>query len=235
MSKVAVRPLSGACTSEATSLAKVGPRLLSLSVDAFTDLLQGMAGVLGPVLSGGAVRCAPMPTRPTRSDCCAIPETECPPRCVCEITWEAARGESLRCSIRVVNSSVTARTFHLSASKFTGPSGSGAGTLTVSPKSLQLAGGSSGLVEAAFTVPDQMAAGYYEAEIEVRGAYEQCLRVLLRVTEKPACGPEPPPCRCEITQGEPPVRIRAHHWYDHFQCTEPCLPARTFDDRHDHR
>lgn len=29
-------------------------------------------------------------------------------------------------------------------------------------------------------------------------------------------------CTCEVVLGDPPVRIRAHHWYDHFQCTERC-------------
>jgi hypothetical protein len=29
------------------------------------------------------------------------------------------------------------------------------------------------------------------------------------------------------------VRIRAHHWYDHFQCTEPCFEGRQSSD-HDH-
>lgn len=234
MSKVAVRSLASSCSSEATSLAKVGPRLLSLSVDAVTDLLQGMAGLLGPVLTGGAARCAPKMTT-TRSDCCAIPETDCPPRCVCEITWEAARGEKLRCSVRVVNSSATSRTFHLSATDFAGPGNAANAAIALSPASLQLAGGMSGMVEATFAVPDEMAPGDYEAEIVVRGAYEQCLRVLLRVTGKPGCGPDMPQCRCEITQGDPPVRVRAHHWYDHFQCTEPCARSRRPDDSPDHR
>lgn len=234
MSKVAVRSLAGSCSSEATNLAKVGPRLLSLSVDAVTDLLQGMAGILGPVV-GGALGCAPIMARRPSSDCCAIPEVDCPPRCVCEITWEAARGEKLRCSIRVVNSSATARTFRLSATDFAGAGGAANVSPDLSPKSLQLAGGMSGVVEAAFAVPDQMAPGDYEAEIVVRGAYEQCVRVLLRVTKKPGCGPDMPHCRCEITQGDPPVRVRAHHWYDHFQCTEPCAPARKPDDDPDHR
>lgn len=232
MSKVAVRSLSRSCLSE-PGLAAVGPRLLSLSVDAVTDLLQGMAGLLGPVLSG-AGKCAPTMAKRPSSACCTIPETDCPPRCVCEITWEAARGEKLRCSIRVVNSSMKARTFHLSATAFSGPSSAGNATVALAPQTLQLAGGSSGVVEAGFAVPDEMEPGDYEAEIIVRGAYEQCVRVLLRLAKKPGCRPDMAHCRCEITQGDPPVRIRAHHWYDHFQCTEPCVPARVPDDNPDH-
>ena len=153
MSKVAVRSLASSCSSEATSFAKVGPRLLSLSVDAVTDLLQGMAGLLGPVLSGGVPRCGPTMTK-TRSECCAIPETDCPPRCVCEVTWEAARGEKLQCSVRVVNSSAKSRTFHLSATDFAGSGNAAKAAIALSPASLQLAAGMSGVVEATFAVPE---------------------------------------------------------------------------------
>ena len=224
MSKVAVRPLSRACHSDSPSLAQLAPRLLSLSVGAVTDLLQGMAGVLGPALAAKAT-CPPAGVR-ARTDCCAVPESDCPPRCVCEISWEAARGEKLRCTIRLVNSSASTRTFAVEATSFTGGA---EGAVSVSPSSLLLAGGTSGLVEAAFAVPEEMPPGDYEAEIVVRGAYEQCVRVLLHVTKKD-CGPDLPACRCEITQGDPPVRIRAHHWYDHFQCTEPCAKPRPRDD-----
>jgi hypothetical protein len=235
LSKVAVRSLSSSCSPGGPDLASVGPRLLSLSVEAVTDLLQGMAGLLGPVLSGGAARCMPTLPRLARTDCCAIPEVDCPPRCVCEITWQAARGEKLGCSVRVVNSSASSRTFHLSATGFAGSGGAGTAPISVSPQSLQLPARSSGVFEAAFAVPDELAPGNYEAEIVVRGAYEQCIRVLLRVTRRPSCGPDLPHCRCEITQGDPPVRIRAHHWYDHFQCSEPCAPVRKADDDRDHR
>lgn len=227
MSKVAVRPLDRSCSADGPDLGAIGPRLLSLSVDAVTDLLQGVAGLLGAALASrppSALRCPP------RSDCCAIPEVDCPPRCVCEIDWEAALGEKLHCTVRVENSSATTRTFHVQATPFSGPGGAGP-AVAVAPASFELAGGASRAVEATFAVPEEMAVGAHEAEIVVRGAYEQCVRVVLRVTGKPRCGPESPPCRCTVTQGDPPVRIRAHHWYDHFQCAEPCVRRHTRDGR----
>ena len=230
MSKVAVRPLSDACSSDGPSLAGVAPKLLSLSVNAVTEMLQGMAGLLGPVLSARA--CPPALPRRSRTDCCEIPEVDCPPRCVCEISWEAARGRTLRCAIRMVNTSAATRLFTAEATSFTGlPSGE----IAVSPASQQLAGGTSGGLEAVFEVPKDMAPGEYEAEIIVRGSHEQCIRVLLRVTEKD-CGPDLPACRCTISQGDPPVRVRAHHWYHHFQCSEPCarLPRRGDTRNPDH-
>jgi hypothetical protein len=83
-----------------------------------------------------------------------------------------------------------------------------------------LAAGHSGIVDARFTVPN-VPEGDYDAEIVVVGAYEQCVRVTLRVRCKKTCGDER--CTCEVIQGDPPLRIRTHHWYDHFQCTEPCV------------
>ena len=231
MSKVAVRPLSDACSSDGASLAGVAPKLLSLSVKAMTDMLQGMAGLLGPVLSASS--CPPAFPARSRTDCCEIPEVDCPPRCVCEISWEAPRGETLRCAIRLVNTSLATRTFTAEGTSFTGDQ---SGEIQVSPAAQQVGGGMSGGLEARFEVPKDMAPGEYEAEIVVRGAYEQCIRVLLRVTEKD-CGPDMPACRCTISQGDPPVRVRAHHWYHHFQCSEPCArPSRRVDNRDpDHR
>jgi hypothetical protein len=33
-----------------------------------------------------------------------------------------------------------------------------------------------------------------------------------------------PTAHAQVSQGDFPTRIRAHHWYDHFQCTVPCAP-----------
>jgi hypothetical protein len=150
---------------------------------------------------------------------CEIPEIDCPPRCVCEVTWEASPGETPALTVRVTNASKFARTFHLDATSFVGDGGS-PGTITLAPKSLSLPAGHVGIVNATFTVPD-VPEGAYEAEILVRGAYEQCVRVRLTVKCEKTCGESR--CTCEVVQGDPPVRIRAHHWYDHFQCTEPCF------------
>jgi hypothetical protein len=215
MSRVGVRSLSPSCTTPAPDL-----RSLVTSFGAVAGLVKGMAGAVGPMLSGLKTPCMPgMPSAATA--CCAIPEQDCPPRCVCEITWEATRGERLRCTVRVTNTSATARTFTVTATGFAGPAGSTEGP-TVTPGQLQLGGGSAGLVDVAYTVPEKVENGEYLAEVVVKGAYEQCVSVALTVSSKEVCQLGETRCRCEVRQGDPPVRVRAHHWYDHFQCTEPC-------------
>jgi len=163
-------------------------------------------------------------------DPCAIPETECPPRCVCDVTWEASPGETPSLTLRLTNASTSTRTFQLQATPFTGPSGS-PGTLTLSPTSLTLQGGQTGIANAKFTVPN-VPEDDYHAEVVIKGAYEQCVQVRLRVRCKKACGDEH--CTCDVVQGDPPVRIRAHHWYHHFQCTEPCGGGERQVPGHDH-
>ncbi len=79
-----------------------------------------------------------------------------------------------------------------------------------------LAAGKSQLVTAKHVVPQGLAAGTYRTEITVTGAYEQCVNVTLDVRAQQRCA-------CHVVQGDIPTRIRAHRWYDHFQCVEPCF------------
>ena len=150
---------------------------------------------------------------------CEIPEIECPPRCVCEVTWEASPGETPGLIVHVTNASKLARTFQLHATEFTGIDRT-SGTIAVAPSVLTLQAGHAGVANATFSVPN-VPEGEYDAEILVEGAYEQCVRVRLKVRCEKTCGEER--CTCDVVQGDPPARVRAHHWYDHFQCTEPCV------------
>ena len=202
-------------------LSDFGLKLLLLSLDNFRTVLQQAPSILPQMPTLESLR---------PKDPCAIPETECPPRCVCDVTWEASPGETPGLSVRVTNASKSARTFQMHATPFMGPKGS-PGTLSLSPSSLTLQPGQAGIVNAKFTVPDQQSEGDYDAEIVIKGAYEQCVRVRLKVRCRKTCGDED--CTCDVVQGDPPVRIRAHHWYDHFQCTEPCVEGRQSPD-HDH-
>ncbi len=221
MSHVSVKPASAGQPS-LEELFALGSRLLATSIDSARIILQQAAGLLPPMPDLRTLR---------PRDMCEIPETDCPPRCVCEVTWEAIPGETPGLTVRVTNASKAARTFHLHATPFTGTGGS-PGTITLAPASLSLPPGHAGVANATFTVPSGPA-GDYEAEILVQGAYEQCVRVRLKVRCEKTCGEER--CTCEVMQGDPPVRIRAHHWYDHFQCTEPCVePLRRPPDA-DHR
>ncbi|MBI3015729.1 MAG: hypothetical protein HYY65_11890 [Candidatus Tectomicrobia bacterium] len=190
------------------NLATLAPRLLAMSVDSARVFMQQAAGILSPAMPAWSA------LKP--KGMCEIPETECPPRCACEIAWEAGRGETLRCTIRVTNASQTGRTFTFQATPFVGAGGSSA-TIALSPTNLTLPAGQSGVVTATFTVPAGFTPGRYEAEILVQGAYEQCVCVTLEVQGEQHCA-------CEVAQGDPPVRIRAHRWHDHFQCAEPCAP-----------
>ncbi|HEY2815758.1 MAG TPA: hypothetical protein VGK44_01350 [Casimicrobiaceae bacterium] len=152
--------------------------------------------------------------------CCEIPETQCPPRCVCDIHWIACQGGSVQASIRVVNTGTATRTFAFSATPLSGP-GNPAAKIQVTPSSAVLAPNAFVEVAVSLAITPDLKAGQYLAEVLILGAYEQCVRVTLDVE----CGSAVVDCRprcCEVKAGDLPVRIRAHHWYDHFQCTEPC-------------
>lgn len=206
--------------SALTDLAGFGVQLLLLSLENFRTVLQQAPSF--PLQLPDLASLRPR-------DSCAIPETECPPRCVCDVTWQASPGEKPGLIVRVTNASTLQRTFQLHATPFIGPGGS-PGTLGLSPSTLTLQPGQTGIVSATFTVPT-VPEGDYHAEIVVKGAYEQCVRVRLRVQCRKTCGDEQ--CTCEVVQGDPPVRIRAHHWYHHFQCVEPCGEDGR-DHNHDH-
>jgi hypothetical protein len=149
--------------------------------------------------------------------CCDIPEQECPPRCVCEIDWAACRGETLKATIRVTNTGSKPQNFSFQATPFQGP-GNPPDQIQLAPTNATLAPGGSTVVQATLTVSGAFQSGQqYTAEILIRGAYEQCVRVNLVVGCEAVC-------HCEVEQGDIPVRIRAHQWYDHFQCEEPCFP-----------
>jgi hypothetical protein len=189
-------------------MATLGPRILLESVKTMSNLME-QAVEVSPKIPGGI-------TRPQPKALCEIPESECPPRCVCEIDWEASRRERLHCLIKVTNSSRRQRVFTIRARPFPGA----AGTIQIAPDSLTLEPGQSGDVRVYYGVPEGLAAGAYKTEILVTGAYEQCISVNLNVVDEY-------PCVCHVVQGEIPVRVRAHHWYDHFQCIEPCFePAK---------
>jgi hypothetical protein len=202
----------------------LGPRLLSLSLESARDFFEQAAEIVSPVL-----RMPAMPRMPRMGDCCEIPETECPPRCVCDVTWQGCHGQRLRGTIRLTNTSGQERRFELVATPFCGPSAVET-RIAVEPTQVSLSPGATALAEVTFTVPERLAPGVYSAEILVHGSWEQCVRVRLEVEAERVW-------HCEVRQGEPPVRVRAHRWYDHFQCVERCAPGadrlRTVDTSHD--
>jgi hypothetical protein len=202
----------------------LAPKLLTLSADSARSFLEAASGLATATLPKVELARFPEP-------CCEIPETPCPPRCVCEIHWRVCPGSTVHADIQVTNTGSQPRHFTFSAGPFSGP-GNPPAKIQLSTQSAHLGRHDSVTVGASLTVTADFQAGaQYVAEVRIVGAYEQCVRIVLDVASAGAivdCGPR----RCEVSAGDLPVRIRAHRWYDHFQCTEPCteLLPRTPDD-----
>ncbi len=152
---------------------------------------------------------------------CQIPETECPPYCVCELEWEAFQRDTVKGSIDVYNTGEQASQFSLSGDEFRAASDLSSVKPALNPASFTLQPGESQRVEVSVQVgesmdPDQT----YHSEVKIAGRYEQCVRLVVHVRRRLF-----PNCR--VDHGEIPTRIRAHRWYDHFQCEELCFePVR---------
>jgi hypothetical protein len=206
------------------NLAAIGPRLMAASITQAGQVVRFGSNLLSAALSA-------MPATARGTGCCNIPETDCPPRCVCEIEWRASAGENLKASIRVTNSSKQqTRLFQFSAVPFSGP-GNPQAPLTLSPTDATLAPGQSTVISVDFTPTPAFQPGQtYEAEVLIRGAYEQAVCIVF-IPEGASYA------QCSVEQGDPPVSLRAHQWYDHFQCVEPCNQPggrKPAPDFHDH-
>ncbi len=159
---------------------------------------------------------------------CQVPEQDCPPRCVCDLTWVVTPGGRLEGTVRVTNTGKTGRTFAFRATNLIAAGHDPDLTPSLQPEQATLAPGESVLVQVAAAGTDRLQIGrQYTAEIRVAGLYEQCVR--LRVDVEAESRPH-----CDVEQGEMPMRIRAHRWSDHFQCEEPCFePVRRQADGND--
>ncbi len=192
---------------------ELGPKLMSMSAERTREFVEAVRELIAATL--------PKIEIPKLERCCEIPETECPPRCVCDIRWKTCQGGTVHANIHVTNTGSTTRNFTFTATPFSGP-GNPATMIQLSPPSASLAPNASVNVAATLAVTsDFQPGGQYVAEVQVYGAYEQCVRITLDVESATAthCTAQ----QCEVRAGDPPVRIRAHQWYDHFQCTEPCV------------
>ena len=185
-------------------LTEFGPKLVLLSVESGLKAVKEASNLLTHSL------CLPKICLP-----CDIPETECPPYCVCDIEWHACRGQQLKATIQVRNTARVARPFTFTATPFQGP-GNPNMAVDLAPPNTVLQPNQTVVVNVTFTVTPEFQAGqYYYGEVVITGAYAQCVRLLMHVR------PEETP-HCVVDQGEIPTRIRAHRWYHHFQCEEPC-------------
>jgi hypothetical protein len=223
--------------SEFGRMASTSTRQLATAVQASQPLLEAYIGLLRTVLTLPQLAMSSVSTMrvpvlssvmPGGACCeCEIPETDCPPYCVCEIAWEGAPGDTLKATIQLTNTREAAQQFSIGAGPFQGPSGSTGVAVTPAPAAVNLQANQSTTIVVTFQVPATFAAGsVYTSEMTVTGLYAQCVKVTLRVRATP---PEP---HCDVKQGEIPTRIRAHRWYQHFQCEEPCFePAKREPNR----
>lgn len=145
---------------------------------------------------------------------CEIPETDCPPHCVCVIDWYGAVGDVLHHKIEVTNTGKEKRTLELVPQNFSCTDK----IISIVPTKKLLAPGESFLAEVTFTIPEGFAGSDYEADILLKGAYEQCIKLFLEVKSHHDAS-------CHVKQGEIPKVIKAHHWFNHFQCEKPCAEA----------
>jgi hypothetical protein len=120
--------------------------------------------------------------------------------------------------VTITNAGRTTTTFGLETTALVGIDTTTA-RVVVAPDSVRLGGGQSSVVRLELEGSNALSPGQtYESELRVKGYYEQ--RIDIRSSVQPD-----PSGHVEVEQGEPPTHIHAHHWYHHFQCTEPCTPT----------
>ncbi len=198
-------------------------------VDAYFGMIRSMAVLpmsAMPALSSAvsSLGSAVPFTTPVASRCncgCEIPETDCPPRCVCRMHWQGSRGERVKGSITLTNTAQKAQAFSMQATSFKGPDGDTGVTAALAPAFVTLNPNQSATIAVDLDVGDKFETGKsYDAEVTLTGQYEQCVQLCLTVRPSPSH-------HCEVRQGNIPTHIRAHRWYDHFQCEEPCFEPAT--------
>lgn len=207
MSQATVKDLTGSTAQQGLdSLLTQLPGLVSGAATQYVGLLRRGLKLAGDVLPSGLAR---------GSDCCTVPTQDCPPHCVAEITWEACAGEVQRAVINVRNTGQQARAFSFVAGSV------GPAKAEVAPPSAQLAPGQTVAVQVAVPPSEGFQPGQtYTGEVLIRGAYEQCVKLKLHVTQ-------PQVAHVDISQGEVPQHITELKWYRHYQCTEPCATPAT--------
>jgi len=210
MSRVFVRDLSGSkAAQEVGNLIDALPGMMSSAATQYIDLLRRSARLIGDAVPAG------LGLLDSSNDCCGVPTQECPPRCVAEICWEACIGDAQQAVINVKNTGEQSRNFTFAAGTV------GPAKVEVSPASAQLAPGQVVAVHVSVPAGQGLKPGEtYRGELTIRGAYEQCVQLVLRVAT-------PQVAKLDVSQGAVPQHITELKWYRHFQCTEPCDVGQT--------
>ena len=210
MSQATVRHLTGSTVQQGLDGLLGGlPEFVNGATTQYVSLLRRGMKLAGDMLPANLSQLAG-----SSNDCCSVPTQDCPPRCVAEIDWEACAGEVQHAVINVKNSGQQARGFSFGAGNL------GPAKVEVSPPSAQLAPGQSVAVRVSVAPSEAFKPGEtYSGELLIRGAYEQCVRLRLRVSA-------PVTATLDLSQGEVPEHITELKWYRHWQCTEPCATGR---------
>jgi hypothetical protein len=213
MSQATVRDLSASRAAQGTdALLDSLPQLLSSAATQYVSLLRRSSKLVEGLLPAGLFDGA--------NACCAVPTQDCPPRCIAEISWEGCACEPQRATVTVKNTGTQARNFTFGAGSL------GPAKVEVAPPAAQLAPGQAVTLQVVVPGNQGLKEGEtYSTELLIRGAYEQCVQLKLRV--EPSVVPQ-----LEVAQGEIPERITELKWYRHWQCTDPCVPPRLPDDAH---
>jgi hypothetical protein len=137
--------------------------------------------------------------------------------CGSAIEWKIQRGVVPEGAITVHNTGESMKGFGFETTPLVGPSAAGA-RIVMTPDVLQLAPGQTGVVRLALQGSAALSPGQtYHCDVRIRGFHEG--RVAIK------CSVEPDASGQAVAEhGEAPTRTRAHNWYDHFQCTESCVP-----------
>lgn len=201
-------PASQACDTDCKTPMKINlpscGSLLLLPARLVAVTVQGTAEVVKQTFDG---------TLKGPEPCCVIPEIDCPDPCVAKVHWAGCPGDSFTHKLQVTNTSKQKRDFTLTPDNFVCTEEA----VTVAPASKSLDPNQSLQATITFKIPDSLAAGQYHAKVRIEGAYEQWVLVCLTVRASHCC------CT-HVEQGDKPIKVKAHHWYHHFQCEEVCAP-----------
>lgn len=211
MSQAHVRDLSGNKAEQGLdALLDDLPGLLSSAASQYLNLLRRGSRLVGDLL--------PIDRLDSSNDCCSVPTQDCPPRCIAEICWDGCACEVQRATVTVKNSGSQTRAFSFTAGNL------GPAKVEVAPPAATLAPGQAVTLQVAVPANQGLKDGEtYAGELLIRGAYEQCVRLRLRVG--PAAVPQ-----LHVCQGEVPEKITELNWYRHWQCTDPCASERAPND-----
>jgi hypothetical protein len=136
------------------------------------------------------------------------------------IVWEVERGVTPVAHLRLASPRHERGVFELRITPLVGVNAEAA-ELALSAARIELEPGGHGVVR--LQLSNSAALGptqRYHAALSIEGG--RVPRIPISLIIKPD-----PHAHVEVSQGDFPTRLRAHHWYDHFQCSLPCGPGST--------